>query len=372
MADIIETPNISCHIDPLVFYERQTIAKTKNLSKQCHSIVSDEPNRMSFLRKSPNEYACTKEKAYVNKPKYPSFRNATAHRKYIVDGAFSAITKTLLRIREKALLRIRTKASLTVEAALAVPIFVLFFVLFLGLFQVIQTEAQMNQAISYTASKLAMESMKGEGLLVESNESENSKVNGASALNYAKEKVLGKRILVKQLEDMGCKKLHIKNGWDGIVLQSINGDAEYVRLTVEYQIILPINIFGKESVSVRQSAVARRWIGTLNEGESANQWVYVTAWGTAYHSTPGCGYLDLSLWAVTQSQVFKLRNQSGARYYKCVFCAGDISNSKDETVYITDYGRQYHCSLDCIAIKRTVMRIKLENVQGRNPCSKCY
>lgn len=248
----------------------------------------------------------------------------------------------------KTLPCIRVQGSLTAEAALVMPFVVLFLTLFLGLFRVEQVEMQVNQALSYTAQELAIQT--DEAMLLPF---------GAQSL------------FIKELKEQGLKADDIQDGWKGFRLSLTESDVQTIRLRVDYQIQLPINVFGKKSVGVTQSAMARRWTGQSADVIQRNQWVYVTPYGTAYHITSNCRYLDLSVWATTQAQITTLRNQDGKKYAPCKAC---ITAQEDESrsVYVTDYGEVYHTTLSCVGLKRTVYRISRELASGRSPCQKCY
>lgn len=250
------------------------------------------------------------------------------------------ITKTLPCIRHKG--------SVTVEASFIVPVFVLFLVLFLGLFRVQQVEMQVNQALSYAASEVATD---GQASIVE-----NMRI---------------KSTFFEALDTQGCNLEYIKNGRTGITLSTSESDTSFVRITASYQVCLPINMFGKDTVEVVQFAVARRWTGCQTGEIQNNQWVYVTPFGGAYHKTTACSYLDLSVWSISQSQITNQRNAKGGKYYPCGSCIQRNQINSYEAVYVTDYGVLYHRSLDCSSLKRTIYRIRLEQVGGRSPCQKC-
>lgn len=248
----------------------------------------------------------------------------------------------------KTLLCVRVGGSITAEAALVVPVFVLFLVLFLGIFRIQQVELQVNQALSYTATVLSMDT---EMELIKS--------------------LRAKSIFIQQLEVEECRESYIKGGWQQMELTLADSDADYVRANVNYEICLPVNLFGKQYVEVNQYAVARRWAGNKSDEDQENSWVYITPFGTAYHKVSSCRYLDLSIWGVTKVQIATLRNKSDGKYKACSVC--DAATASGETiVYVTDYGNLYHKSLECRNLKRTVYRVSVDAVSGRSPCQKCY
>ena len=57
-----------------------------------------------------------------------------------------------------------------------------------------------------------------------------------------------------------------------------------------------------------------------------------------------------------------------AGYTACEFC-GDGTG---EIVIITDYGGRYHFKSDCSGLKRTIYRVKIDEVGGMAECSRCW
>ena len=291
------------------------------------------------------------------------FKRVKAHHTFSRTDLILTITRTLLCIR--------CRASLTVEAAMVAPFFVFFIVLFLGFFRVLQVENQVDQALSYTVSKLAVET-------ISTSDGENTEdgtddlINaGIWLVNYGKEKLQERLIFVNQLKEQECSESYVAGGYKGITLSDKESDEQYVRLIATYDILLPVNLFGKESLEVTQVSVARRWTGYCEETAGNNQWVYITPFGTVYHTRTDCSYLGLSVWAVSTEQVQTLKNANGGKYYQCAACKNGKDAPMRDTVYVTDYGTLYHNSLECKALKRTVFRVTIDKAEGRNLCQKC-
>ena len=99
------------------------------------------------------------------------------------------------------------------------------------------------------------------------------------------------------------------------------------------------------------------------------EYVYITPKGTVYHRTPSCRILDISVRKADLSQIEKERGKDGQKYYPCSRCGKETA--LDNTVYCTDYGTLYHTKVSCSALKRTVNKIKLDEIGERNPCSFC-
>ena len=91
--------------------------------------------------------------------------------------------------------------------------------------------------------------------------------------------------------------------------------------------------------------------------------------GSVYHTSSSCHYIDLSIKSVERSSVAELRNLSGGKYSACS-CMLTKYNSGG-TVYVTDYGTNYHGSLACSGLKRTVTMMRKSETDGLPACSKC-
>lgn len=100
--------------------------------------------------------------------------------------------------------------------------------------------------------------------------------------------------------------------------------------------------------------------------EGGEKEVYVTKYGKVYHTDLKCSYLKPEIERVSKKSIGIQRNESGARYSCCKAC---FSTEKD-IVYITKWGTSYHSSPSCRGLKRIIETKKLQ--EGVDcPCSKC-
>lgn len=238
--------------------------------------------------------------------------------------------------------------SYTLEAAVVLPLLAGFFVSLLFFFRVLQVQTQVQEALFYAGRKTACEA---------------SVTDSQIALRATAEAYFR-----KELGQYGTAKKFVTGGTAGVsLLRSEFSDREIV-LYADYQVRLPVNFFTVTGVRVSQSSRNRKWTGDADKG-SEEDYVYVTEHGSVYHCQRTCPYLDLSIQTVKTADLGKLRNKNGHKYYECTDCAAE--NSDDHTVYITDYGTCYHSSLSCSGLKRTVNLVPKSEVGGKGPCSKC-
>ena len=263
-------------------------------------------------------------------------------------------------------------ASLTVESAFVLPLFMLAALVFLGLFPAIQVETKVNEALQYAARTQAV-AYAAQAPFAQrfrrDDETGASKTDTgiASVLKKGAMRAAGKGIVAAQLKKNGCWTEYIRGGPAAITFAGSEFEGEYVDLVASYQIRLPISFWKIKSLPVRQRVRVRKWTGCTGEGEDSQKgWVFITPRGDAYHSTTQCRMLDLTIRQVDLSQIRHLRSADGRIYYPC-----SCVRHKTGTVYVTDYGQEYHESLSCGDLKRTVTKVRESETGHRHPCAYC-
>ena len=247
-------------------------------------------------------------------------------------------------------------ASYTVEAAVVLPLFLGVLVLLLFFFRVMSVQWGIQRALEDTGRLLAVTAESG---LDESSEKEKQNLAGAAAAGV----LLGVR-------EYDVPVSYIRGGILGIDLSDSVLEGNYVDLRARYTVEFPLKFFGNLQWQISQSARNRKWVGyDPAEDRWDGRYVYVTAYGSVFHTTVSCSYLNPSVHGVDISEVDARRNQDGSRYQECRECAHRTGTGS--CVYITDYGTAYHRTLECGGLKRTVYRVAYEDAKGYAPCTKC-
>ncbi|MCD8149183.1 MAG: hypothetical protein LUE92_06410 [Clostridiales bacterium] len=234
------------------------------------------------------------------------------------------------------------------EAAFVLPLFLFAAVIVVGLFPMLKIQTQVNAGLQYAARMMAVSWQNSE--------------DNYEVLSLAEGEVLFRTYM----NEHGYEESVLKNGLASISLLGSDLSGDYVTLSVDYRVQLPISFWKLSSLPVEQCVSMKKWTGAAeSDTDGEDGYVYITPEGTAYHSSAECSYLKLSIRAVPVSTVSSLRNKSGAIYYACSCYEGG------STVYITDYGTQYHSDLSCSGLKRTIYKVSADQVGGRHACSKC-
>lgn len=250
--------------------------------------------------------------------------------------------------------------SMTVEAAVVMPLCLLCCVFFLRFFLLLGFQIRLQDALENAAGEMAMTA-------------------GAAGVNSELEgawQVLLTRELAISL--LGEKTGMVEGGAAGLDFSESFVDVEEQKLflTVRYQAAFPSGFAGTFYTGGCQMCVRRLWTGTEGtswevsapEEETEERIVYVTENGTAYHLFSDCTYLAPSVRRVSGTSIPSLRSEDGSIYYPCTYCH---ASSRDQTVYVTDYGDRYHSTLTCSRLARSVKAIPESKADGRHLCSKC-
>lgn len=242
------------------------------------------------------------------------------------------------------------KGSLTVEAAVVIPLTAGFLLTILFFFRVLLVQAAVEEAIVYTGRTVAVESC----------------LTDTEEVLFLSAEGLFKYALSKD-EDVNR---YVTGGVLGVSLLGSQFSGKEIVLQANYMVKLPIEFFGKKGIWLTSENCFVKWKGDLHTGTSQEEWVYITETGSVYHKSTSCRSLDLNIKEGKLTDVSLYRGASGQRYYPCDRCMED--SLEVGRVYFTDYGHLYHGKLSCSALKRSITKVLLSQVEGRRACSFCY
>ena len=240
--------------------------------------------------------------------------------------------------------------SMTVEAAFVIPMFLFAMLAFLYLFEIMAVQTNIRAGMQYAGKMYAKDA-------------------------YLSPFVNTGKLQSDIQEEIGIERLDrslILGGASGIDCGNSYVDLlnQILYLNISYKMEIPIPVFGRFQVEKEETMRVKGWCGYESSIPiSAEQTiVYVTETGTVYHKDYHCTYLDLSIHMVPVSGLEDLRNESGSKYYPCELCGKKVSGMG---VYITNYGSKYHTSMSCGGLKRKIYAVPISETAGKGACSKC-
>ena len=246
--------------------------------------------------------------------------------------------------RHPYILSPRLSGSYTVEAAVLVPIFLIFSMLILFVLKSVYTQWKVGIVLDELSQTAA--------------------VYNNSLLT--KESIYGLFLADLKKDDVPME--FVKGGYLGFDFSESYVDEYRVCLDVTYRLQYPLTFLGNQGFIIHQRRCARIWNGfDPNQNKDGEAYVYVAKYGTVYHLSRYCSYIDPTIRSVTKEDLPKARNSSGSKYKKCDCCKG-----KQDCYYITSWGECYHSDISCSALKRTIYRMKLQEAEeSYSRCSKC-
>lgn len=259
------------------------------------------------------------------------------------------------------------KGSMTLEAAFVLPFFLFAVVNILFAVNIIGAQSRFNAALHQTGNKMAFAGYVYERTV--GNVLPDSLAGVAMSSIYARGQIL--EYVGKDYLNQSC----VAGGAGGISLagSSVMGEGDVIDLIVSYRVRPFAGIMGFDGFTMSQRYYGRAWTGYdvtqyVSDAKQEDPMVYITKTGTVYHSDRNCTYLNPSVESVSAAAIGDMRNQSGAKFYSCELCGGYRGTSQ---VYITQYGSSYHSQINCPGLKRTIYTVPLSQVGGRGRCSKC-
>lgn len=266
--------------------------------------------------------------------------------------------------------QIKKEGSLTIEAAMALPLFVFFMILMMMPMEIMNIDRQVQTALEGVGEDLSQYAY----LLQKGKE---DKAEGTSKMTGIQKEILtslaGEGVLLytrKRVEEKADMRRI-----EGISFStsSILRDDKTIDLIMNYRVKLPFSVFGLKSVPMTARSTRRAWIGKEGgKGEQAmgsEEIVYVGQNSTRYHMSRTCHYLFNDLKSVTQDEVEHMRNLSGSTYKPCSRCKPKKEGGG--RVYIMPSGEKYHSDPNCSSIISYVSAVSIETVRHLGACSYC-
>ena len=157
----------------------------------------------------------------------------------------------------------------------------------------------------------------------------------------------------------------------------IRGSTDMVEFYKPYRAAPPLKGPGFRHFLMVNHCKAHIWNGYDNSkgflSEEDPAYVYVTEEGSVYHRRRDCSHLNVTIKSIPPGKMGAQRSEDGSRYYACPICTKGMKKSdlSKMTLYVASYGIKYHVRLTCPNIKRTVYVVPFSQVNGKPACSEC-
>lgn len=251
----------------------------------------------------------------------------------------------LRQIIKKDIMINKHKGTATIEATLAMPIFIFAMIALYHMGMCKLAESKIYEAAVECSEYVAEQA-------------------------YIKEECLVTPAIVlrRYIDDKDLIEAYIKNGCSGISFLGSYIDGEHMlHLKVSYT--TNINVpFIKNLEKIKTYEIQQRcYVGFDKiygtDNETKDKYVFVTENMDVYHVSRSCTHLALS------KKTVSYKNAVARKYTACEFCAK--GKGKKDFVIVTEQGEKYHYNSACSGLKRTVKRVRLSSIPGVGGCSRC-
>lgn len=268
------------------------------------------------------------------------------------------------------------------------PIFLFGILSVVYLLQIIGIQEHLQQAITKLGLETSKYSFVYQYIVEDSDvlgtESEETKQSSTEAM-VAKgiDSIYFKARLTQYVDENRINNSCIKGGMSGIhtFMSSFMREGEDIDIIISYLVKIPVPMIYIKEIPFFQRVRVRGFHGYTpvdnktgsdqEEEEGEATYVYITETGRVYHLTKECSHLKLTIEEAAYLNIDHLRNDAGGKYYPCSICIHKSDKGSHEFVYISKFGDRYHSNLSCSGLKRTIITITLDQVEGKSLCTRC-
>lgn len=249
------------------------------------------------------------------------------------------------------------QGSMTVEAAMVLPLFLVFFLQISGFIEMLRLHSNLEYGL-WKAGKTLMLYGTGEQLA----EAVPELAVSYLYVNGVLHSTLGQEYLNSSPLTLGSVGLNFLES-------DIITDEDEVKLTLTYQVSPKGQLLPFSYARLSNRFYGRAWTGYDVASQSVEMQVaYVTEYGEVWHSTRECSHLKLTVQMISSTTLGNTRNCWGQSYAKCSFCAKGVM---PERLYVTQEGDCYHYEEECLGLTRHVKTVSWEARDKYRPCSRC-
>ncbi len=273
------------------------------------------------------------------------------------------------------------RGSMALEAAMVVPLFLLFMMNLLFLFEAIRLQSGLQASLQQAGEQICeaayytrFGSGQGEGAA----EAGGGKVGSTEPLSFLLTETYVRNKVVSYLGDAFWNHSCVAGGKGGLsfVGSHIMTEGDRVEIVVNCRVRPFARIVAFPDFPMQARYCGHAWVGWTRgsdasldgAGSKGQEPVYVTTYGEVYHTDPGCIYLNPQIRAVPVSEIDNYRSGNGAKYYPCECCKPGGSG----IVYITKEGIRYHSDRNCSGLVRHLTTMDTDTAKEHyRPCPIC-
>ncbi len=271
--------------------------------------------------------------------------------------------------------------SMTLEAAVAVPLFLFFIMNLLFIFEAVRLQSGLQAALQQAGEQVceaAYYTRFAPGAGQGENGAQEQTTEGGEAVSLLLSETYVRNKVTSYLGEAFWKHSCVVGGKAGLSFarSKIMTEGDRVEIIVNCRVRPFVRIAAFPDFAMQARYCGHAWVGwepgsglAQDSGGSVQEGaVYVTTYGEVYHTDAGCIYLNPQIRAVSASEVDNYRSGNGAKYYPCECCRPGGNG----IVYITKEGNRYHSDRNCSGIVRHLTTMETDAAKEHyRPCPVC-
>lgn len=277
--------------------------------------------------------------------------------------------------------------SMTVEAALVLPVFLIFFLNLASVIEIMRLHGRVEMALWAVGRELCLygSALRDTGMWDKEVLTEKAMgTDTAAGTDRAAARTEG---ILSQLGDLALSYTYIKGAMedylgkdylDNAPLRGGSGGLQFLgtdmvngedalEIVVTYQAMPSWTVPGFRSFLMENRYYGRLWTGFQIQASAQNVY-YLTENREVFHASKNCTHLLLSVRRIPRESLGQVKSSGGAPYRACEKCGqeGDLG-----MVWIPKEGECYHTRRDCPGLNRIYREVTWEEAQNYRPCSRC-
>lgn len=248
----------------------------------------------------------------------------------------------------------KVQASMTIEASLALPLFIFFFLHLMGCVEMIRLHGKLTFALWDAGKKISVY-----GAVTEE--------AGVDLPDIGISYIYVENSLIGLLGEEYLDRSPLMYGWKGLNFLASEYNEDVVDIALTYQVNPGVTVFPFAYTRLANRFLGKTWTGFDVCGD-AIKYVYVTLYGEVWHSTPDCTHISIDIKLAPKKDIETMKNNTGVYYQLCELCEDE---SWRDIVYYTPQGECYHKIRNCSALIRYVRAIEWNQNIPYRACERC-
>ncbi|MDO5564211.1 MAG: hypothetical protein Q4F88_03175 [Eubacteriales bacterium] len=270
----------------------------------------------------------------------------------------------------------KLKASLSIEASIAMSIFVISVCILFGPFIIIKSNIQILRDMNFLSKTISYAKALEQTISKNPSVKERIGIINNDTLDNIINFTNFDIALSESLKDTIIVALPYNT-------KVYDDETNIIKYDMGILYKLPFSSFlnvnqSQELISERRAFVGAdgaRW-KSKDKISTSSEIVFISNYASKYHTSKECYYLTKELKSTNSNEIKDIRNETGSTYSECTLCKQKMGIEEKEDIsnyvlYYTKYGIRYHFLNNCSRVLAYIKEVYKAEVEDLGLCSAC-